>query len=153
MPPEATLGGAAALVAVLGSLAATVRTFYRIGERIGRVELKVETLWDLNIKMMQIDARHRGILTERSPLSLDPRIVAQFRQTGLVQELRSYYAKHQLATLQDSELTYIVARIFGDDLIAKICLPLEATLHLTLGDALIAAVYLCRMSVSDEGAP
>jgi hypothetical protein len=118
-------------------------------ERTGRLELKVDTMWDLMFKSSQVHARQRGVLRASSPLFVDPKIRAQFRASGLGAKILDYYQNTtfkdgtKLKDLADGEIGLIFARAFGDDLIEAICLPLAAD-HITLGDALVAAVQLCR---------
>jgi hypothetical protein len=128
-------------------------------ERTGRLELKVDTMWDLMFKSSQVHARQRGVLRASSPLYVDAKVRAQFTSSNLGPEILQYYAKSTvregdrevpLRELLDREIGLIFARAFGDDLIERICLPLAAD-HVTLGDALVAAVQLCREEDAAHG--
>lgn len=147
MTVEVGVALAVAAAGLIGSMYAAIRTPYLWGERIGKIELKVDTMWEWTLKANVVDAHRHGILIERSAVQLDTRLAAQFEQTGLGPEIRRYYDNNGLASLKESELTFMIARVFGEDLLTKICLPLQQVLHVTLGDALIAAVYLCREGV------
>ena len=135
------------LIALTALLVTIVGGFGAIARLLWRIELKVDTMWEWTLKANVVDAHRHGILIERSAVQLDTRLAAQFEQTGLGQEIRHYYDKNGLASLKESELTFMIARVFGEDLLTRICLPLQKVLHVTLGDALIAAVYLCREGV------
>jgi hypothetical protein len=159
-----------AVVAMIGSILSVIIAVFTLvtmwttyirrvraeAERTGQLELKVDTMWELMFKSSQVHARQRGVLRSASPDRVDPQIRAQFDSSGLGAKVLHYYANtafkdgRKLKDLVDSEIGLIFARSFGDDLITDICMPL-ASEHITLGDALVAAVQLCREEEQAHG--
>lgn len=134
-----------ALVLALLNLGGLV---YTLGWRIGRLQLKVDTLWDFMIQNARTDARARKVIQEESPVRLNGWVKEQFVRVELDRPLLTFYRLFGMQTCTDSEVVWLFYQKFRDPLIEKICLPLSVN----LGSALIAAVQLCREGDISAGA-
>lgn len=107
-------------------------------ERLAKMELMTQTMWDVLIKGAIVEARQRGAILTQSAAKLDDKIVIQFGEFGA--QLRGFYATNNLQSLSDNEVMLILAREFGNELVERVCLPLG----LNLATALVLAVHICK---------
>ena len=110
---------------------------YRMGWRLGRIELKVDTMWEFLMRRAKLEGLRSGLMEEHSALFLSNELKAAF--APLMEHLRAFYtSKGQ--RLSDLDLMLALERNFGEEIVEKICKPL----NVTNGACLVGAVKLLR---------
>jgi len=110
---------------------------------LGALKLKTDTMWDVLMKGALVAAKRTGALVENSPLRLNPEVPKLFGELG--DRMKAYYAKNGLRYLSDSEAVLLLARKFGDEIMART----GSEILPNFGAALIAALELCKEGLSD----
>lgn len=130
------------LIAVVLGVINIIGLIYTVGWRLGRYELKVDTLWKYVVEAALVDSRQKGVVVSNSPIRVSATVNGHF-STTLREKLREYYNKNKLYSMSDSEAVWHLYLAFDKELIEKICLPYG----LNMGQALIAALHICRGEV------
>jgi hypothetical protein len=129
-----SIGELARLLGIIVALVGLGKLFVDFGA----LKLKTDTMWDVLMKGAIVAARRTGVLQENSPLRLNPEVPKLFGELG--DRIKTYYAKNGLRHLSDSEVVLILARQFGEDIMALV----GGDLLPNFGAALIAALQLCK---------
>lgn len=129
-----------ALAASLVNLLALAKVFISLGE----YKLKVNTMWDFQMRRAQAAGLQTGVLEQNSPLTVSERGRKAF-DAILLNQIREFY--HTLPpNLDDHDLALKIEAKFGKQISEDVCSPLRA--H--MGECLIAAVILCREADAEE---
>jgi hypothetical protein len=131
------------LSAILG-IVNLVGLIYVVGWKLGRYELKVDTLWKYVVEAALVDSRQKGVIVSNSPIQVSATVNGHFG--GLSAKIKDYYLKHKLYRLSDSEIVWHLYLAFDQDLIEKVCLPY----NLNMGQALIAALHICKGAIQTQ---
>lgn len=92
----------------------------RNAERIARIEVKVDTLWDFQMRRAVAEAVSKGVATINSPLKVTGH--AMKWAACLADELQSFYARVG-SDLCERDLYIELEREFGDRLLMNLCIP------------------------------
>jgi hypothetical protein len=117
---------------------------YTIGWRLGRYELKVDTLWKYVVEAALVDSRQKGVLVSNSPVRVSAAVNGHFGSLG--GKLKEYYKRNNLSNLSDNEIVWHLYLAFDQELIDKVCLPHD----LNMGQALIAALHICKGEIQTQ---
>lgn len=115
------------VIAIVAAVAATITSFvalgtviYFAGVKVSKLEVKVETLWEFQIRRGMAEAVHKGVAEMNSPLTFN-------------EEVQKYLEplKDQLITFWDvkgkslppTEALLELEREFGDALLRDVCIP------------------------------
>ncbi len=122
-----------------------VALIYVVGVRMGRLELKTETMWELLVKGAMLEAHRAGVVTRGnpSPLHVRPEIARYFESFRM--KLVELYRDAKAKQLSDSEIVFIFATKFADELANRVCIPTG----INLGMALVVALQLCKEEETD----
>lgn len=88
--------------------------------RLGRMELKVDTMWDFLLRRAQSEAVQKGFATMNSPMIIQDH--AFDIMAPVAAQLRSFYASFSNPP-DDSELALLIEREFGDKILHEVCVP------------------------------
>ena len=90
------------------------------GKRMGQIELKVDTLWDFQLRRGISEAVQKGAATVNSPVTITDE--ARKWMSSLAVELRAFY-RTLGRTLSDRDLAIEIERRFGERLVKEVCIP------------------------------
>ena len=131
------------LTAVLGlaiGLINLVGLIYVTGWRLGRLDLKTETMWKYLFEAAFVEARQRGVITANSAYKINAKTKQQFMLNDLGKDIYAFYRDHHLSMMPDSGATWELFKQFQRELTEQICMPLG----LNMGAALVGALQLCK---------
>ena len=129
------------IFSVIGTIWAITSAFARLSYRAGRLELKVDTLWDFIIRRGKVEAVKMEWGELHSPIRLNVRgldVVKPFLDKFLPFYIQLLQRNPPMA---EQEMYIEFEREFGDFIMEKMCIPLGVT----AGACLIAIVAACRM--------
>lgn len=106
-------------------------------ERFGRIEVKVDTIWDFQMKRALAESLHTGIAKMNSPLMFNPETKLWLKD--IATDLRAFYRSIG-RTMTNNDITLEIERRWGDDLVRKICIPYKT--H--LGACLLLAAAIAK---------
>lgn len=129
-----------AIISLALGLTNLIGFIYVFGWKIGRLELKTETMWKYIFEAAFIEARQRGVVAIHNDYRLSDNIRDVFVSNGLGEKIQDFYVTHKLNLRKDSEITWELFNKFQEELIEQICMPLG----LNMGAALIGALQLCK---------
>jgi hypothetical protein len=129
------LTAATGLLSLLG-------TFAYISSRLAKLELKVDTLWEFQMRRALSEALNKGVLAQNSPVRITDRARAWFSD-ALKTALGDFYREGGYR-LGETELAQAIERAFGDRLAREICIPN----NLDSGSCILAAIELAREASS-----
>lgn len=112
----------------------------RTDDRLNRLESKVETIWEFQLRRATIEAVQHGIGKMNSPLVISQE--AKEWMGELAVRLREFYRRLG-RTLTNSELALEIERRYGQEIVEKVCIP-----H----GIFQGACLLIAMEVAKEGA-
>lgn len=130
----------AAIISLALGLTNLIGFIYIFGWKLGRLELKTETMWKYIFEAAFVEARQRGVVAIHNDYKLNGKIRNIFVISGLGKEIQDYYIIHKLKLKKDSEITWELFSKFQEELTEQICMPLG----LNMGAALIGALQLCK---------
>ena len=136
MTPEQAAITVTAVITVLGWL----DTRFSNRERFAKLEVKVDTMWDFQMRRAESETIIKGIGQRNSPIRItNPSVFEWFK--GLEEELQKFYLEKG-KFLTDRELSLEIERRFGARISAEICVPQQ----LTEGACLIVAMALAKQA-------
>ncbi len=107
---------------------------------MGRLELKVDTLWEFMMRRARSEAIKEGVAKRNSPIEVTQEAKNWMRP--LIVPIREFYAKLG-RHLSEAQLAYEIERQFGDRIVEEVCIP-----HgLSMGACLLIAIQ----SIEDNG--
>jgi len=110
-----------ALITLLTALPNLIGLFYVGAWKMGRIELKVDTMWEFQLRRGIAEGVSKGVLKKNSPISLTE--MAEEAIEPLKKELLDFFESLG-RRLTDIELAIEIERHFGDKIIDTICIPL-----------------------------
>jgi hypothetical protein len=113
----------AVIMAGLAVYQAMVRNAYLISknsERLARIELKADTLWDFMMRRASSEAVMAGVATIKSPAIVSEE--AKEWMKPLIVPIQEFYAKLG-RRMTDNELAMEIERRFGDRILEEVCIP------------------------------
>jgi len=92
-------------------------------ERMTRIEVHVETLWDFHIRRSMVEATNRGLGTLNSPFVMTEDAMSMGE--SLKDDLLDWYADYvtKVPNSNDRDLFIEIERVFGERLIREMCMP------------------------------
>jgi hypothetical protein len=108
------------LVAILGGLLGWLDAKYTMRERFAKIEVKVDTMWDFQMRRGSVEAIAKGIVKANSPLQLVPEVYSQWFKS-MESDLWALYS--QSSQLSYANLLLKIERVFGDRLVREVCIP------------------------------
>ena len=94
---------------------------YYMVTRLSKLELKVETLWDFQLRRGLFEGLDKDLLVKNSPIRITEKAKEVFRP--LTPLLKDFCSKIK-ATVSDSDLTLLIEKEFGPVIVKSICVPL-----------------------------
>jgi hypothetical protein len=113
-------------------------------ERLTRIEVHVETLWDFHIKRSMVEATTKGVGSMNSPFQVTPDSLTL--ASGLKEELLNWYKDNYPESVGDRELFIAVGRAFGERLIKEVAIPY----NLQEGSCILIAMALIKGELSEN---
>ncbi len=107
------ISGLALLVTIIGG-------FFNLVSRLSRIELKVDTMWDFQMRRGVAEAVSKGMGTVNSPLVVSP--VVKEWYAPIADELISFYTDEG-HKLEERDLFIAIEKKFGDRLLKEVCIP------------------------------
>lgn len=104
---------------------------------LGRLEQRVDLLWEFLIKQGRTSALLGGVTTMTSPEQLASTAISLFNP-ALTEKLKRFYFEH--GTLSDDDLFEEIHQRFGEELYNSVCVPNK----LYYGACIIGAIKLVR---------
>ena len=105
--------------------------------RFAKLELKIDTLWDFQLRRGRVEAVRQGLATKNSPVTVTEE--AKSRIKDLVEPLRAIFINLG-DDPKDRDLAIAIEKYFGDELVDKICIPLKVS----QGACLIIAMAVAK---------
>jgi len=102
-----------------------------------KMEVKVDTMWNFQMRMAENELLNKGYATKNSPLAISPEALKLLEP--IKGELRAFYESHG-KNLTDHELELKLEKHFGELLSTLLCIPLK----LEVGGCLIIAREFLR---------
>jgi hypothetical protein len=118
------------------SLISVLSVFYLGSVKIAKIEVKVDTMWDFQMRRAFSEAVKTGVGTVNSPLTFVPEFRAKL--DPMKNDLRSFWEKYKYLPVQD----FIVQleAYFGNRITKEICIPLG----LSHGACLLMALAVAK---------
>jgi hypothetical protein len=85
-----------------------------------RMEVKIDTLWDFQMRRGAGELVAKGHATVNSPIVLSEEAKKWMHE--LAEELKKFYSKLG-RHLSDRDLAFEIERRYGDDILKKVCIP------------------------------
>ena len=105
-------------------------------ERLARAEVKVDTLWEFQLRRGQVEAVEKGIARMNSPLEFSAESKSWF--AFLSRRLWDLY-RGDGRGLSDADLAAEIERRFGEEITREVCLPRNLSAGVCLNLALEVA--------------
>jgi len=131
------------LVAIAASLFSVVSVLYFGTVKFAKLELKVDTMWDFQMRRNQAEAVHRGVATMNSPIVVNDE--ARQWVEPIVAPMRAFYAKIG-RKMTDSELALEIERRYGERILTEICIPRG----ISAGACLLIALQAVKGEATEE---
>lgn len=101
------------------------------------MEVKINTMWDFQLRRGEAEAIARGVALRQSPLAISPE--ARTWIASLAQDLQRLYHTFD-PSISDNALALAIEEHYGDALVETVCIP-----HgLTAGACLIIALAVAK---------
>jgi hypothetical protein len=91
--------------------------------RQGEMELKVNTMWEFQIRRGMVEARSMNILEKNSPIKVTDMAKPYLRQ--FKDELMAFMSEVPFGRMDDVDQFIALERQFGEVVIETICIPLK----------------------------
>lgn len=128
---------AGVLIAIIVAVIGWAETRMSMRERFAKLEVKVDTMWDFQLRRAEVEAINKGMASRNSPLLINPEAMKIFN--GMTEELRSFYDGFG-RKLTDAELALEIEKHFGARIAMEVCLPYK----MTNGECLVIAVAVAK---------
>ncbi len=109
-----------AFVGMILAIGGVIWNMMRMSGRFATLELKVDTMWDLQWKRAASEAVKAGIATRNSPVIINDE--AKGWAEPLLPAMRDFYLTLG-RRMSDGDLMLEIVRRFDDDIITQICIP------------------------------
>lgn len=127
-------------VAAYGSLVmsgvSVLSVIYFGAVKIAKLEVKVDTLWDFQMRRAFSEAVSTGVATMNSPLQIKEQ--AKNKLDPMKQDLQKFWEENQ--NLKGIEIIMKLEAKFGDQILKELCIPLG----LSHGSCLLIALAVAR---------
>lgn len=108
------------LITMAPGMLSLVGLVYVLGVKFTRLEVKVDTMWDFQMRRAMSEGLREGVLKHNSPIAPTPEALAWL--DSLKHELQSFYAKLG-KRLSDRDLAIEIERRFGRKILEEVCIP------------------------------
>ncbi len=88
--------------------------------RVSRVEGQIENLWQFTLRRASVEAVVKGVGRMNSPLKINEEAKQLLGELSC--ELKSFYRRIG-KTLSTAQLAAEIERLYGDEIVQKVCLP------------------------------
>lgn len=126
----------AAVASMILSCISIVSVIYMTAYRFGKLEVKVDTMWDFQMRRSFAEAVRTGVGTMNSPLQLSPSAKATL--DPLKEDLQKFWDDHRDKT--NIDFIMLLESRFGDELLKRVCIPLG----LSHGACLLIALAVAK---------
>ena len=126
------------ITASIGITGAAAAWLINLNGRLERLSVKIDTLWDFQLRRGALEAMVSGVATKNSPLTVREEFLAVSKELG--DPLRDFYRKIGRPAMTNAELAFQIERHFGSEIVDKVCIP-----HgLSYGACLIIAIAVAK---------
>ena len=126
------------ITASIGITGAAAAWLINLNGRLERLSVKIDTLWDFQLRRGALEAMVSGVATKNSPLTVREEFLAVSKELG--DPLRDFYRKIARPAMTNAELAFQIERHFGSEIVDKVCIP-----HgLSYGACLIIAIAVAK---------
>lgn len=115
-----TLEQAGIIVSILTAIFASIFSHTQWRERFAKLEVKVDTMWDFQLRRAESEAVKLGIGRKNSPFKLDDKAKEWIKP--LEQKLKTFFAEKG-CKLSDRDLAIEIERNFGEEITSVVCIP------------------------------
>jgi hypothetical protein len=117
----------------------------RFTSRFSKLEVKVDTIWDFQMRRAIVNAVASGNATINSPVVFTSEFLKHFR--SMASDLRLFYTTvgHSLS---ERDLQLEMERRFGDRFLKEICIPAGVS----SGECILAAIQVAREPAEEYAA-
>jgi len=126
--------------AALGLSGITLAGLLALASRFAKLELKVDTMWEFQLRRGIVEGKLADILQQNSPIRLDHKLLAALEP--MKEELQAFYT-NGASKMSEIEEAVEIERRFGAQIVKQICLPLAVS-H---GVCVVAAMVYGRSLV------
>lgn len=109
-----------ALIGAVTGCASLLTVVYLLAVKITRIELKVDTLWDFQLRRGTAEGVGKGFMTLNSPVAIDTAALSWL--SPLRDDLTAFYKKHGYS-LSQQDLASEIERQWGERIMRDICIP------------------------------
>ena len=121
MPIEHIASLVTAIIASLVAGATAIGVWINLKEKLAKLEVKVDTMWDFQMRRAMAEAVTKGVATMNSPLTIDEKTAMDWLG-NLVLPLREFYGRFG-KNLTDRDLMLAIERQFGNQIVRQVCVP------------------------------
>ena len=114
------LNDTATLVGILVAVGGILGWLCQQAARQARMEVKIDTLWDFQMRRGSGELVNKGLATMNSPITLTEESKKWMHE--LAEELKKFYSRLG-RHLNDRDLAIEIERRYGDDILKKVCIP------------------------------
>ena len=126
------------ITASIGITGAAAAWLINLNGRLERLSVKIDTLWDFQLRRGALEPMVSGVATKNSPLTVREEFLAVSKELG--DPLRDFYRKIGRPAMTNAELAFQIERHFGSEIVDKVCIP-----HgLSYGACLIIAIAVAK---------
>jgi len=123
----------------VASWVALLAFIVKVSMRFGALELKVDTMWGFQMRRSMTEVVTSGVGTLNSPLVISEEVMASL--DPIKQRLIDWY-EHYEGRGSDASVLLGIEQGFGNELMARVCLPC----HLSYGACLIIALAVAKQT-------
>src|SRR2546421_668889 len=115
---QATITLSSGTMALILGIVNLLALIYFAGVKLGRLELKTDTMWDVVVKGAMVDARRSGVLQVNPHLRVSVKVATALQP--LKPKLLPLYRRALSNGRGDSEIVLLFATHFMDELIEQV---------------------------------
>jgi len=134
-----TIENISSIMGIIVGCISLLYTFTVVTNKISKMEVKVDTLWEFLLRRGRVEAIEKGIGEMHSPLEYTEEIKDWACKLELGKKIKEHCSSLKDKT-KDSEMAYEIEKKFGEDIVLNVCIPKK----ISMGACLVLAVDLVK---------
>lgn len=109
------------IVSLLQGAVSLLGLVYALGVKFTRLEVKVDTMWDFQMRRAVTEGVRKGVIKMNSPISITDK--ARASMENLTSDLRQFYSTFYGRSIPERDLWVAIEREYGDRILREVCIP------------------------------
>jgi hypothetical protein len=109
---------------LIGAVASIGLFVFTFGKRLGKLEMKIDTIWDFLMRRAMNEMVSKGLGRMNSPMVATEESKEFF--SGMASELKAFY-KIKGRKMKEKELLLAIEKKFGERILKEVCIPHNLT--------------------------